>query len=90
LGPPRKPSWQEEPINVKKKSLPSPLVKQTAITRLLMILFKIFKRHLVQHMIPIQMVYERSHRDKMAYHWKKKRDSVLMEKKEDDSSLRHN
>jgi len=30
-GPPRKPFWQEETINIKKRSFPSPLVKEMAI-----------------------------------------------------------
>jgi len=39
--------------------------------------------------IPIQMVYERSHGHKMADP-ARKHDSVLMKKKEDDSLLFHN
>jgi len=64
----RKTSWHKEAINVKKKSIPSPLVKQMAITQLLMVLLKICKCHFVQHVILIQMVHERSCGDKMANH----------------------
>jgi len=73
LAPQRKTSWHKKAIDVKKKSFPLPLVEQIAIhvTQPLMVLFKICKCHLVQHMILIQMVYERSRGRKMANHWKK-------------------
>jgi len=83
LGPPRKPSWQEEPINVKKKSFLLPLVKQMAITQPLVVLFKICESHLVQHVISIRMVYERSHGGKMADHWKKNTAGLVKKKKDD-------
>jgi len=55
----------------KEKSFSLPLCKQKTITQPSMVLFKICKCHLVQHMILIQMVYERSHGHKMVNHWKK-------------------
>jgi len=70
-APLRKLPWQEEPIHMKKKPFPLPLVKQMARTWPSMVLLKICKCHLVQHMIPIRMVYERSCVHKMANHWKK-------------------
>jgi len=85
----KKSPWQEEPLNVKEKSFLSALHKQTAITQPSMVLFKICKHHLVQHVILIQMVYERSRGHKMADHWKRNA-AGLMKKKEDDSSLYHN
>jgi len=71
LALPKKLPWQEEPLNVKENSFPLPLVKQMAMTQPSMVLFKICKHHLVQHMILIQLVYERSCGHKMADHWKK-------------------
>jgi len=56
---------------VKEKSFSLPLRKQKAITQPSMVLFKIYKCHLVQYMILIEMVYQRSRGHKMADHWKK-------------------
>jgi len=69
-APPKKLPWQEEPINLKEKSFQSPLMKQMAITRPSIVLLKICKCYLVQHMILIWMVYDWSCGDKMANHYK--------------------
>ena len=57
LPPPRKESWHEEPLKMKNNTFSSPFStrrrKQMAITRPLFVLFKIYKCHFVQHVIPI-------------------------------------
>jgi len=58
LAPLKKSPWQEEPINVNKTLSLLPLLKQKAITQPTMVLFKICKCYLVQHVILIQMVYD--------------------------------
>jgi len=88
LAPPKKLHWQEEPLNVKEKSFPSPFVKQTAITQPYMVLFKICKRHLVQHMILIQLVYKRSHGHKWLTTGRKTQ--LDLDEEGDDSLLYHN
>ena len=92
-APPRKESWHEGPLKVKNNTFCSPFSttgrKQKAITRPLFVLFEICKRHFVQHMIPIWMVYERSHVKKMAENWKNNEPILWWKRKATASSLCH-